>query len=113
MFNNCRGAWSVHRPDYVALEVMNLLNRKELLIGKKESHPALTCCLSQKSSASSEPYEFVFFSEKLNFSPLVRLHSKLPFCFSPPPAVTYCLITSNHGNPWISLDSLFDGFADP
>ncbi|GFW40204.1 uncharacterized protein TNCV_5118871 [Trichonephila clavipes] len=68
MFKNCRGAWSVHRPDPVALGVLNLLNRKELLISEKKSFPALTCGPSQKFSASSQPYELVFFSEKLNFS---------------------------------------------
>ncbi|GFU97445.1 uncharacterized protein TNCV_1913001 [Trichonephila clavipes] len=47
---------------------MNLLNCKELLISEKESLPALTCSPSQKFSASSEPYEFVYFSGKLNFS---------------------------------------------
>ncbi|GFT58622.1 uncharacterized protein TNCV_1250761 [Trichonephila clavipes] len=43
MFNNCRGAWSVHRPDSIILGVMNLLNRKELLIIEKESFPVLIC----------------------------------------------------------------------
>ncbi|GFW37117.1 uncharacterized protein TNCV_5020151 [Trichonephila clavipes] len=52
---------------------MNLLKRKDLIISEKESLPALTSGPSQKFSASSEPYEFVFFSEKLNFSQLNRL----------------------------------------
>ncbi|GFX54553.1 uncharacterized protein TNCV_792401 [Trichonephila clavipes] len=69
MFNNCRGAWSVHTPDSFVLGVINLLNRKELLISEKESLPTLTCRPSQKFSASSEPHEFIFFSEKLNFPP--------------------------------------------
>ncbi|GFT10099.1 RNase H domain-containing protein [Trichonephila clavipes] len=60
MFNNCRGAWSIYTSDSIVLAVMNLLNRKALLINEKESLPALTCCPSQKFSASSEPYEFVF-----------------------------------------------------
>ncbi|GFU71510.1 hypothetical protein TNCV_1819921 [Trichonephila clavipes] len=47
---------------------MNLFIRKELLISEKDSLQGLTCGPSQKFSASSEPYEFVFFSEKLNFS---------------------------------------------
>ncbi|GFT13252.1 uncharacterized protein TNCV_4077071 [Trichonephila clavipes] len=66
MFDNCRGAWSDHAPDFIVLGLMNLLNRKQLLISEKESLPVLTCSPSQKFSAS-EPYEFVLFSEKLNF----------------------------------------------
>ncbi|GFW57636.1 uncharacterized protein TNCV_2925551 [Trichonephila clavipes] len=81
MFNNRRGAWSVHTPDSIVLGVMNLVNRKVLLISEKESLPALTCGPSQKFSASLELYEFVFISEKLNFSQLVRLQSKLRFCY--------------------------------
>ncbi|GFT28422.1 uncharacterized protein TNCV_428411 [Trichonephila clavipes] len=75
MLNNCRGVWSVHKPDYIVMRVMNLLKRKELLIIDKESLPVLTCGPSQKFSTSSEPYEFLFFSENLNFSQLVRFHS--------------------------------------
>ncbi|GFV92494.1 uncharacterized protein TNCV_1743991 [Trichonephila clavipes] len=100
MFNNCRGAWGVHTPDSIVLGVMNLLNRKELTISEKESLPTLTFGSSQKFSASSEPYEF-FFSEKLNFSQLVRLQSKLRFCYSSHRSVTYSHVTSDlsHGNP--------------
>ncbi|GBN26347.1 hypothetical protein AVEN_233383-1 [Araneus ventricosus] len=77
MFNNCRGAWSVCRPYPIVLGVMSLLDGKELLISEKESLPVLTYGLSQKFSASLEPHEFVFFSEKLNFLELVRLQSAI------------------------------------
>ncbi|GFS57627.1 uncharacterized protein TNCV_1402561 [Trichonephila clavipes] len=115
MLNNFRGACSVHTPDSIILGVMNLLNRKEFLISGKESLPALTQGPSQKFSASSEPYEFVFFSEKLKFSQLVRFQSKFRFCYSPHRSVTYSHVTSDlsHGNPEISLDSLFDGLTLP
>ncbi|GFT99536.1 uncharacterized protein TNCV_3239721 [Trichonephila clavipes] len=111
LFNNCRGAWSVHRPDSIVWGVTNLLNCKELLISEKESLPALTCRTSQKFSASSKRYEFIFFSEKLNFLQLVRLQSKLSFCYSPHRSVTYSHVPSDlsHGNLRISLNSLFDG----
>ncbi|GFW22098.1 uncharacterized protein TNCV_1632291 [Trichonephila clavipes] len=62
MFNNYQGAWSVHAPDSIILGVMNLLNRKELLISEKESLPALTCGPSQKLSASPELVPWVLFS---------------------------------------------------
>ncbi|GFU61839.1 uncharacterized protein TNCV_4564841 [Trichonephila clavipes] len=106
MFNNCRRAWSVHTPDSVVLGIMNLLNREELLISEKESLPTLTCGPSQKFSASSEPYEFVSFSEKMNFSQLVRHQSKLRFCYSLHRSVTYFHVTNDlsHGSPRISLD---------
>ncbi|GFT28473.1 uncharacterized protein TNCV_428871 [Trichonephila clavipes] len=68
MFNNCQGSWSVHRLDSTVWGVINFLDRKELLISEKESLPAQTCTPSQRFSASSEPYKFVFFSEKLDFS---------------------------------------------
>ncbi|GFS94778.1 uncharacterized protein TNCV_4456601 [Trichonephila clavipes] len=114
-FNNCRGAWSFHAPDSIVLGVMNLLNRTELLISEKDYLLTLTCGSSQKFSASSEPNEFVFFSEKLNFSQLVRLQSKLGFCYSPHRSVTYSYVKSDlsHGNPRISLDSLFHGLTIP
>ncbi|GFU61499.1 uncharacterized protein TNCV_2287941 [Trichonephila clavipes] len=94
---------------------MNSLDRKELLIIEKESLPVLTCGPSQKFSASSVPFKFVFFSEKLNFSQLVRLQSKLRFCYSLHRSVTYSHVTSypSHGNPRISLDSLFDSLTTP
>ncbi|GBM45341.1 hypothetical protein AVEN_172960-1 [Araneus ventricosus] len=113
MFNNCRGAWSVYRADLIVLGVMSLLDGKELLISEKESLPALTCAPSQKFSASLELHEFVYFSEKLNFLEHVRLQSKLCFCHSPYRLVTYSHVTSDlsHGNPRISLNSLFDGFT--
>ncbi|GFU31460.1 putative DD41D transposase [Trichonephila clavipes] len=47
MFNNFRGSWSIHAPDSLVLEIMNLLNRKKLLISEKESLPVLTCGPSQ------------------------------------------------------------------
>ncbi|GBO40663.1 hypothetical protein AVEN_57258-1 [Araneus ventricosus] len=72
MFDNCRGAWSIYRPDPIVLGVMSLLDGKELLISEKESLPALTCGPSQKFSASLEPHKFVSFSEKLNFLELER-----------------------------------------
>ncbi|GFV98596.1 uncharacterized protein TNCV_1452821 [Trichonephila clavipes] len=99
----------------MALKVMNLLNRKELLISEKKSLPELTCEPSQKFSASPDPQEFVFFSEKLNYSQLVRLQSKLRFCYSPHRSVTYSHVTSDlsQGNPLISLDSLFNGLTIP
>ncbi|GBM21794.1 hypothetical protein AVEN_29234-1 [Araneus ventricosus] len=92
---------------------MSLLDGKELLINEKESLPALTCGQSQKFSASLEPHEFVFFSEKLNYLELVRLQSKLCFCHSPHRSVTYSHVTSDlsHGNPRISLNLLFDGLT--
>ncbi|GFX20426.1 uncharacterized protein TNCV_3487841 [Trichonephila clavipes] len=68
MFNNCLECTNLILS---FLGVMNLLNCKELLIGDKESLPTMTCGPSRKFSASSEPYELVFFSEKLNFSQLV------------------------------------------
>ncbi|GFU93238.1 uncharacterized protein TNCV_4217641 [Trichonephila clavipes] len=52
MFNNCRGVWSFHKPDSIVLGVMNLLERKVLLLIQKESLPVLTCGPSQKFSAS-------------------------------------------------------------
>ncbi|GFS84127.1 uncharacterized protein TNCV_2365121 [Trichonephila clavipes] len=70
---------------------MNLLKCKKLLISEKESLPTLTCGSSQKVSASSDPYKFVFFSEKLNFSKVVRLQSKLRFFYSPHRSVNYSL----------------------
>ncbi|GFX61351.1 transposable element Tcb1 transposase [Trichonephila clavipes] len=54
MLNNFRDAWNVHTPDSIIWGVINLLNRKELLVSKKESLPALTSSPSQKFSASSE-----------------------------------------------------------
>ncbi|GFT22064.1 uncharacterized protein TNCV_3271251 [Trichonephila clavipes] len=110
MFNNCRGAWSVHAPDSIVWGVMNLLNRKGLLISEKESVPMLSCGTSQKFSASLEPYELVFLSEKLNFLQLAMFKSKLRFCYSPYQSVTYSHVTSDlsHRNSRISLDSLFD-----
>ncbi|GBN10606.1 hypothetical protein AVEN_232510-1 [Araneus ventricosus] len=114
MFNNCQGAWSVYRPDPIVLGVVSLLDGKGLLISEKESLPAaLTCSPSQKFSASLEPHEFTVFSEKLNFLELVRLQSKLCFCHSQHRSVTYSHVTSDlsHGNPRISLNSLFDGFT--
>ncbi|GFU21757.1 uncharacterized protein TNCV_3123471 [Trichonephila clavipes] len=115
MFTYWKGAWSVHTPDSIVLGVIKLLNRKELLINEKESLPALTFGPSQKFSASSEPYEFVFFSEKLYFSQLVRLQFKLHFCYPPHRSVTYAHVTSDlsHRNPRLSLDSLFDGLTIP
>ncbi|GFU41759.1 uncharacterized protein TNCV_894201 [Trichonephila clavipes] len=103
MFNNYRGAWSVHRSDSIVLGVMNLLNRKKLLISEKESLPVLTCGSSQKFSASPE---FVLFSEKLNFSQLIGLQSKPCFCYSHHQSVSYFHLKGNlsHGNPRISLD---------
>ncbi|GBM13761.1 hypothetical protein AVEN_90023-1 [Araneus ventricosus] len=83
MFNNCRGAWSVYRPDAIVLGVMSLLDGEELLISEKESLPALTCSPSKKFSASLESHEFVFFNENMNFLELLRLQSKLCFCHSP------------------------------
>ncbi|GFX10370.1 uncharacterized protein TNCV_1867651 [Trichonephila clavipes] len=114
MFNNCRGAWNVHTLDSIALGVMNLLNRKEFLMSEKESLPSLTCGPSEKFSASSEPYEFVFFSAKLIFSHLLRLEFKLRFCYSSHRSVTYSHVNSDlsHGNSQISLDSFFDGTYD-
>ncbi|GFV66435.1 uncharacterized protein TNCV_3509091 [Trichonephila clavipes] len=105
MFNNCRGAWSVHIPDSIVLGI----------ISEKESLLALICGPFQKFSLPLELYEFVFFSEKLNFSQLVRFQSKLRFCYSPHPSVAYSHLTSDmsHGNPRISLDSLFDGLTIP
>ncbi|GFV72603.1 uncharacterized protein TNCV_4937791 [Trichonephila clavipes] len=87
---------------------MIVLSRTELLIIEKESLPVVPCGPFQKFSETSEPFEFVFFSEKLNFSQLVRLQSKLRFCFSPHRSFTYSHTTSDlsHGNSRISLDSL-------
>ncbi|GFV90159.1 uncharacterized protein TNCV_4378751 [Trichonephila clavipes] len=115
MFKNYRGAWSVHRSDYIVLGVMNLLNRKELLISEKESLPAPLAAPSQKFSISSEPHEFVFCSDGLNSTQLVRLQSKLPFCYSPHQSVFCSHATSDlsHGNLRISLDSLFDSLTIP
>ncbi|GBM81380.1 hypothetical protein AVEN_167360-1 [Araneus ventricosus] len=67
MFNHCRGARSVYRPDHIVLGVMSLLDGRKLRISEKESLPELTCGQSQKFSASLEPHELVFFNEKLNF----------------------------------------------
>ncbi|GFT54003.1 uncharacterized protein TNCV_153641 [Trichonephila clavipes] len=92
IFISFRGAWSFHAPDSIVLRVMNLLTRKELLISEKESLPVLTCGPSQKS-ASSEPYAFAFFNDKLNFSQLVRLQFNLLFCYSPHRSVTYSHVT--------------------
>ncbi|GFU41748.1 uncharacterized protein TNCV_4467741 [Trichonephila clavipes] len=72
MFNNYRGAWSVHRSDSIVLGVMNLLNRKKLLISEKESLPVLTCGSSQKFSASPE---FVLF---MRFQPISGRRPSLP-----------------------------------
>ncbi|GBM13760.1 hypothetical protein AVEN_90022-1 [Araneus ventricosus] len=112
MFNNCRGVWSVYRPDAIVLGVMSLLDSEELLINGKESLPVLTCGLSQKFSASLELHEFVFFSEKWKFLELVRIQPKLCFCHSPHRSVTYSHVTSDlpHGSPLISLNSRFMAF---
>ncbi|GFS65734.1 hypothetical protein TNCV_3853771 [Trichonephila clavipes] len=64
------------------LGVIILLNCKTLPIIEKESLPVLIYGSSQKLSASLEPYEFVVFSEKLNFSQLVKLQSNIRFCYS-------------------------------
>ncbi|GFW00843.1 uncharacterized protein TNCV_1760811 [Trichonephila clavipes] len=109
MFNKFRGAWSVNKPYSIVLGVMNWLNRKQLHISANESLPMLTWSPSQNFSASSEPYKFLFFfSEKLNFSQLVRLQYKLRFCYSPHLSVTFPHVTSDlsDGNPQTSLDSL-------
>ncbi|GFW76418.1 uncharacterized protein TNCV_1581971 [Trichonephila clavipes] len=85
IFNNRRSTWSVHRSEYIVLGVMNLLNPNELLISEKESLPVVF----------SEHYEFNFFSEELKFSQLVRLQSKLRFCYSPVRYVTYSRVKSD------------------
>ncbi|GFT17938.1 uncharacterized protein TNCV_4910951 [Trichonephila clavipes] len=87
MFNNYRGAWSVHRPDSIVLGVMNLLDRKELLVSVKESLPTLTC--GPVSKVFGIFGAVFFFNEKLNFRQLVRLQFKLRFCYSPHRSVAY------------------------
>ncbi|GFV92604.1 uncharacterized protein TNCV_1374551 [Trichonephila clavipes] len=66
MFNNCRGAWSVHTPDSIVLGVTNLLNRKELFISQKESLPALTYGSSQKFFGIFRTVQVRFFFSSMN-----------------------------------------------
>ncbi|GFU13226.1 uncharacterized protein TNCV_2965891 [Trichonephila clavipes] len=93
---------------------MNLLNGKELLVIEKESLSADLWPLSKVFSIF-EAVRVFFFSEKMNFSLLVRLQSKLHFCYSPYQSVIYSKVTSDlsHGNPRVSLDSIFDGLTIP
>ncbi|GFV40938.1 hypothetical protein TNCV_2665291 [Trichonephila clavipes] len=84
MFNNCRAAWSTHTPDSIVLGgVMNLLKREEFFILEKESLLYADLRPVSKVFSIFGGVRVFFFSERLDFSQLASLQSKLRFCFSP------------------------------
>ncbi|GFX54575.1 hypothetical protein TNCV_792621 [Trichonephila clavipes] len=78
MLNICRGAWSIHTLDSIVLGVINLLNRKELLISEKESLPTLACGLSQNTVPQCGTRVVMFIIINLNHDQLTLTKVRKP-----------------------------------